>query len=126
MKYEKLTEEIIGSAYEVFNVLNFGHLESVYEKSLLIELESKDINAENQTPLNVTYKGNIVGEFLADILVENKVLLELKSVESLHQKHEVQLVSYLTVTEIDVGLLINFGPTGVEVNRKVRNLSENR
>lgn len=124
MKFEELTEKIIGCAYEVYNQLNFGHLESVYEQSLLVELNRKGLEAEHQVPLSVCYKGENVGEFIADVIVDNKVILELKSVEAIHDKHEVQLVNYLTATEKDVGLLINFGPDGVTLQRKVRTLPD--
>jgi GxxExxY protein len=122
MKYEELTETIIGACYDVYNGLDFGYLESVYEESLLIELEEENLNFQCQVPLDVQYKGQIVGEYVADLIVEEKVILELKSIRQLSEKHEAQLVNYLTTTGIEVGLLINFGPDGVEVKRQKRNL----
>ena len=122
IKHEELTEEIIGSAYEVFNYMNFGYMESVYEECLLKELTARDLKAESQVPLQVDYKGEKVGEYFADIMVEGVVILELKSVRTLERSHEIQLVSYLTSTGIDVGLLINFGPGGVQIKRKTRTL----
>jgi GxxExxY protein len=117
-----LTEDIIGCAYEVHNNLEFGYLESVYENSLHLELRSAGLKASSQVPLTVEYRDETVGDFIADLVVEDKIILELKSVEELHQRHEVQLVSYLTTTGFDVGLLINFGPDSVDVRRKVRDL----
>ena len=125
MKYEELTEKIIGCAYRVYNTMGFGFLESVYEKCLLIELKKAGLNAKAQHPITVFYDGVIVGEFIADIIVEDVVMLELKSVRRLAVAHEVQLVNYLTATGMDVGLLINFGERKVEIKRKVRMLPEN-
>ena len=120
MKYEDLTRKIIGCAYNVFNQLGFGFLESVYKRSLLIELEENGLKAEPEKPLKVYYKGNVVGEFYIDLFVEDKIILELKSVRKIAKQHEVQLVNYLNGLKRDVGLLINFGPSGVEVKRKYR------
>jgi GxxExxY protein len=124
MKYEELTQKIIGCAYRVYNTLGFGFLESVYEKSLLIELEKAGLNAHNQQPISVHYEGEVVGKFIADIIVENVLIVELKSVRLLVKSHEVQLVNYLVATNTDVGLIINFGPKKVEVKRKIRVLPE--
>ena len=120
MEDQNLTRKIIGCAYRVFNELGFGFLESVYERSMLIELQENGLKAEVQQPVTVFYKGNQVGEFAADIIVEDKVILELKSVLRLVEAHEVQLVNYLVATGISTGLLINFGKNGVEVKRKYR------
>ena len=109
MENQKLTETIIGCAYRVYNHLGFGFLESVYEKSLLIELHKSSLNAESQIPVKVHYDGQVVGDFFADIVVEGNVILELKSVRNIVKAHEVQLVNYLKATGIKVGLLINFG-----------------
>ena len=122
MKHKDLTERIIGCAYQVYNKLGYGFLESVYEKCLLIELRKSGLAAEAQTAITVHYDGEIVGVFAADILVEHNVILELKSVRQIAKVHEVQLVNYLVATGKDVGLLINFGEQGVEVKRKVREL----
>jgi GxxExxY protein len=122
MKYEKTTEKIIACAYRVYNTMGFGFLESVYEKCLLIELKSAGLNAVAQQPITVTYEGQEVGHFIADIIVENDIILELKSVKCIHQAHEVQMVHYLVATGKDVGLLINFGESKVEIKRKVRDL----
>ena len=104
--------------------MGFGFLESVYEKCLLIELQKESIRAEQQAEIFVKYDGHIVGEFKADLLIENEIIVELKSIKSLSTIHEVQLVNYLMATGKDIGLLINFGEKGVQVKRKVRDLAE--
>jgi len=119
----ELTKKIIGCAFKVYNKLGFGFLESVYEKSLLFELQREGLHAKAQEPIKVYYDNMVVGDFVADIIVNNKVLVELKSVIKLNKAHEVQLVNYLTATKIDIGLLINFGEEKVEVKRKVRELT---
>jgi GxxExxY protein len=124
MKEEALTRTIIGCAYEVHNVLGFGFLESVYEKSLLIELEKKGLRAEHQKPLKVYYDGQSVGDYIVDILIGDRIIVELKSVQQLIQAHEVQLVNYLTATGLEVGLLLNFGPLKVDVKRRIRTLKD--
>ena len=120
MKKEDLTRQIIGCAYQVYNKLGFGFLESVYQKALLIELASKKLKAEPEKPLKVYYNGQVVGDFYVDIFVEDEIIVELKSVENLLKAYEVQLVNYLNGLQKEIGLLINFGPTGVEVKRKYR------
>jgi GxxExxY protein len=123
MEHKELTEQIIGCAYRVYNKMGFGFAESVYEKCLLIEMERSGLKAESQKAIAVQYEGELVGQFIADVLVEDTIILELKSIRELATAHEVQLVNYLTATGKPVGLLINFGETGVEVRRKVRQLS---
>ncbi|HOW96248.1 MAG TPA: GxxExxY protein [Kiritimatiellia bacterium] len=123
MEYEDLTEKIIGCAYKVYNRMGFGFLESVYEKCILIELRKTGLTAESQVPIRVRYEGEVVGDFIADILVQQTVILELKSVRQLATAHEVQLVNYLVATGKPVGLLLNFAEGGVEVRRKVRELT---
>ena len=120
MKYEELTHKIIACAYKVFNTLGFGFLETVYHKALLIELRKAGLRTESEKALKVYYDSEVVGDFSADLFVEDEIILELKSVEKLSKAHEVQLVNYLTALRKDVGLLINFGPTGVIVKRKYR------
>ncbi len=124
MQYQELTEKIIGCAYRVYNKMGFGFLESVYEKCLQIELQKAGLNAQFQHPITVYYDGKVVGEFVADVLVENVIILELKSVRHFLPAHEVQLVNYLTATHKDVGLIINFGESKVEIKRKVRELPD--
>lgn len=122
MEYKELTERIIGCAYRVYNRMGFGFLESVYEKCMLIELRKAGLDTESQQPIRVQYDGEVVGDFIADILVNDTVILELKSVRKLVEAHEVQLVNYLVATGKPVGLLINFGETRAEVKRKVKDL----
>ncbi|MCG6980917.1 MAG: GxxExxY protein [Deltaproteobacteria bacterium] len=122
MEYKELTEKIIGCAYRVYNKMGFGYLESVYEKCMLIELRKAGFDIESQKPIRVEYEGEGVGDFIADILVNDTVILELKSVRKLVEAHEVQLVNYLVATGKPVGLLINFGETRVAVKRKVKDL----
>jgi len=105
--------------------MGFGFLESVYEKCLTIELKKAGFKVETQKPITVFYDEEIVGEFIADIFVNDLIVLELKSVRRIINAHEVQLVNYLVATKKDVGLLINFGERKVEIKRKVRELSLN-
>jgi GxxExxY protein len=118
MKHQELTAQIIQCAYTVHNTLGFGFLEAVYQNALLIELGKNGLKAVKETPIKVSYNGQIVGDYVADILVEDKIILELKSVKELHPAHEAQLTNYLKATGLEVGLLINFGER-VEIKRKV-------
>jgi GxxExxY protein len=120
MEYEDLTEKIIGCGYRVYNTMGFGYLESVYEKCLMIELDKAALRAESQKPITVHYEGLVVGEFVANIIVEDTVIVELKSVKAVNVSHEAQLVNYLLSTGRPVGLLLNFGEHKVEVKRKWR------
>jgi GxxExxY protein len=120
MENRKLTERIIGCAYRVYNRMGFGFLESVYEKCMLIELKKAGLNADSQKPIKVYYENEIVGDFVADIIVNDTIILELKSVRRIISAHEVQLVNYLVATRKSVGLLINFGESKVDVKRKIR------
>ena len=124
MEYEELTEKIIGCAYRVYNTMGFGFLESVYEKCMLIELRKENLHAESQKPITVYYDDQIVGDFIADIIVNDTVILELKSVRRIMEAHEVQLVNYLVATGKPVGLLINFGETRVDIKRKIKDLKQ--
>lgn len=124
MLHENLTRTIVGCAYRVHGKMSFGYLESVYEKCMMIELAREGLNAEAQKPIAVHYDGIEVGHFVADIRVEDTVIVELKSVRKLASAHEVQLVNYLVATGKPVGLLINFGPKEAEVKRKVRSLDQ--
>ncbi|MBE9529689.1 MAG: GxxExxY protein [Proteobacteria bacterium] len=118
MKYSNLTEKIIKAAYTVHNVLGFGFLEKVYQNALIIELRKMGLSILSEETITVYYENEIVGEYVADIVVEGKVILELKAVKELTEIHEVQLVNYLKATGIEVGLLINFGHS-VQIKRKV-------
>lgn len=118
MKHSDLTEKIIKGAHTVHNVLGFGFLEKVYQNALVLELKKMGLRVENEIPIIVYYENAIVGEYAADIVVEDRVILELKAVKELAEIHEVQLVNYLKATAKEVGLLINFGQS-VQVKRKV-------
>lgn len=118
MLYSELTHEIIEACFEVSNELGVGFLESVYQNALLLVLRQKGIAA--QVPLVVRFRGQIGGQFVADMVVEGKVLLELKAVRALTNEHKAQTVNYLQATGIDVGLLINFGTPRVEHHRLYR------
>ena len=117
MQDEALTKAIIGCAFKVHNTLGAGFLEKVYENALFIELQNHNLNVRQQAPVTVVYEGQVVGEYYADLLVEGRIIVELKAAETLHKRHETQLVNYLTATGLDIGLLLNFGPS-VEVKRK--------
>jgi GxxExxY protein len=123
MQYEEITEKVIGCAYLVYNKMGFGFLESVYEKCMLIELKKAGISAESQQAIRVRYDDEIVGDFIADIVVEDTIILELKSVRQIIKAHEIQLVNYLVATRKPVGLVLNFGEEKVEVKRKVRDFN---
>jgi len=124
VQYKEITEKIIGCVYIVYNKMGFGFLESVYEKCLLIELRKAGLRAESQQAITVYYENQIVGDFVADIIVEDSIILELKSVRRLVKVHEAQLVNYLVATGKEVGLLLNFGEEKVEVKRKVKELDK--
>lgn len=119
MQYEAITHQIIAAAYVVHNTLGSGYLEKVYENALLVELRSRGIAAQQQVGVPVFYRQTMVGDFVTDLLVNDLILIELKAVETLHPKHEAQLVNYLTATGLDIGLLINFG-SSVTIKRKYR------
>lgn len=123
MEHQAITEKIIGSAFKVYNALGFGFLESVYKKSMGIELNNNNLKVEEEKPLKVFYEGNVVGDFYIDLLIENEIVVELKSVQNLLKEHEVQLVNYLNGLKKEIGLLINFSPQGVQVKRKYRQRS---
>ena len=107
--HSELTDKIIGCAYEVYNQLGFGFMEKVYENAMMIKLPQKGLEVIQQAPIKVYFEDKLVGEYFADILVNNKVILEFKAISSLSKVHEVQLVNYLKATGIKVGLVINFG-----------------
>ena len=116
-KYKELTDRIIKIFYKAYNKLGYGFLEKVYENAMMIELEREGIAAVAQSPINVLYDGKIIGEYFADILVENKVIVEIKAGRQLVEENEAQLLNYLKATAMEVGLLLNFGPKP-EVRRK--------
>ena len=110
LKYFALTQQIIGVYYEVYNELGTGFLESVYQKSLALALESAGLMVCSRIDIPVWFRGHQVGQFEGDLLVEQCVLLELKAARALGSAHQAQLLNYLRATEIEVGLLLNFGP----------------
>jgi len=117
MIYEDITEKIIGCAFEVINELGSGFLESVYEKAMIIALRQKSLNVNNQYPIDVFFRDEKAGEFYADILVEGKIIVELKVVRALVPEHQAQVINYLKATGMKTGLLINFGNPKLEVRR---------
>ncbi|MGB8510844.1 MAG: GxxExxY protein [Pyrinomonadaceae bacterium] len=120
MLHEDLTGKALEACFEVSKELGAGFLESVYQKALLIVLQQKGLEVKVQFPLSVKFRGQVVGEFYADLLLENRVILELKAVRSLTPEHQAQLINYLNATEIEVGLLINFGNPRLEYKRLYR------
>ena len=117
-KHQEITEKIIKAFYTVYNTLGYGFLEKVYENSLYEELLLMDLTVEQQPQIIVNYKGNEVGEYFADLIVEDCVILELKATAALSEEHEFQLLNYLKATDKEVGLLLNFGKKP-EFRRKV-------
>jgi GxxExxY protein len=109
LKHRELTDQIIGTFYEVYNELGFGFLESVYEEAMLIALNEKGLKVDQQVPIPVWFRTRNIGIFAADLVVEDIVILELKAVRSLDEAHKAQLLNYLRATEIEIGLLLNFG-----------------
>ena len=124
MKHKELTAKIIECAYKVHNSLGFGFLESVYKKAMTIELYKNNLKVEPEKQLKVYYDNHEVGEFYIDLFVEDEIIVELKSVQNLAKEHEVQLVNYLNGMKKEIGLLINFGPSGVDVKRKYRHAAD--
>ena len=126
MDLNELTYLINGAIFEVSRILGPGFLEKVYENALLMELKARGIKAAAQYPIKVRYKDQIVGEYFADLLVEDKVIIELKTVDKIEKIHEAQLLNYLKATGIKVGLLVNFKSTKAEIKRLVLNLPEKK
>ena len=125
MKYlhTEITEQIIEAAFRVHKILGFGFLEKVYENALAIEIRKRGLKVEQQKPLIVYYEKEIVGEFFVDLLVEGKIIVEVKALKQLIDVHEIQLLNYLKGCNLEVGLLINFGKS-VETKRKYFKKSE--
>ena len=124
MDLNELTYLINGAIFEVSRILGPGFLEKVYENALLMELKARGIKAAAQYPIKVRYKDQIVGEYIADLLVEDKVIIELKTVDKIEKIHEAQLLNYLKATGIKVGLLVNFKSTKADIKRMVLDLAE--
>ena len=125
LKHEQITKSVIGCAFEVINELGAGFLESVYEKALLLALRQKGLSAISQHPVKVLFRGECVGDFYADIFVEEKVIIELKAVKAIAPEHQAQIINYLNATGIEVGLLINFGNPKLEYKRFTRSKNVN-
>jgi GxxExxY protein len=117
-KHADLTRKVIGAFYKVYNTLGYGFSEKVYENALALELRKLGLRVDSQQPITVYYDHEVIGQFFADIVVNETVILELKAVHELVAEHEAQLLNYLKATLVEVGLLLNFGPTP-EVKRKV-------
>jgi GxxExxY protein len=111
-KYQhfELTQEIIGTFYDVYNALGYGFLERVYENALTIELRVRGFQVEQQKPISIQYRNQIIGEYYADLLINDLLIIELKATRTLAKEHEAQLLNYLKATRYEVGLLMNFGP----------------
>ena len=131
-KHSDLTEKIIGAFYAVYSALGYGFLEKVYVKALMIELEKRGLKPQDELPIHVYYDGQLIGEYFADIVVNELVILEIKSTKALANEHEAQLLNYLKATPYEVGLLLNFGPKAetkrrsFDNNRKEWYLSQNK
>ena len=118
LKYKTLTQAIIALFYKVYNKLGYGFLEKIYENALMYEFKKAEIPAVAQSPIKVIYEGEVLGEYFADILVAEKVIVEIKAAKNLAADHKAQLLNYLKATDKEVGLLLNFGPKP-EISRKV-------
>jgi GxxExxY protein len=118
VKHKELTEQIIKAFYDVYNELGYGFLEKVYQNSLYLELKSRGFDVEPQRKVKVYFKGFEVGEYYPDLIVNNAVILELKAAECIVEEFENQILNYLRATDIEVGLLLNFGAKP-EIKRKV-------
>jgi GxxExxY protein len=125
MEKEDITHKIIGCAYKVHKKLGYGFLESVYKKAMVIELNKAGLKCEEEKPLKVYYENEVIGEFYIDLFINDEIIVELKSIQNLSKEHEVQLVNYLNGLKKELGLLINFGSSGVEIKRKYRKPKNN-
>ena len=124
MDIDQLTYAINGAVFEVSRILGPGFLEKVYENALLVELRQKGIKAQGQASIRVTYKDTLVGDYIADVLVDDQVIVELKTVDRLEKIHEAQLLNYLKATGLKVGLLVNFKSPRAQIKRLVFDLPE--
>ncbi len=109
MLHQEITEEIIKAFFKVYNTLGYGFLEKVYQRALLIELRKMGLSCQEEVPIRVYYENKQVGDYRADIIVENKVIIENKASEAIAEENEFQLINYLKATDMEVGLLLNFG-----------------
>jgi GxxExxY protein len=113
-----LTDKIIKSFYHVYNTLGYGFLEKVYENALALTLRKQGLTVHHQQPITVRFEGAVVGEYFADLIVDGKVIIELKAADVIAKQHEAQLLNYLRASDIEVGVLLNFGPEA-KFKRKV-------
>ncbi len=109
-KHTELTKRIIGIFYEVYNTLGHGFLEKVYENAMALRLQKAGLNVTQQQPIRVFFDGEVIGEYFADLVVDDLIIVELKAAKDLAEEHEAQLLNYLKASEYEVGLLLNFGP----------------
>lgn len=116
---DTITGKIIACAYTVSNTLGSGFLEKVYENAMIIELRENELTVEAQKPLDVKYKGHLIGEYYADLVVEEKIIIELKAAKQIENSHKAQLINYLNACNIRYGLILNFGNPKVEIKRVV-------
>jgi GxxExxY protein len=119
--HSDITGEILKAFYKVYNELGYGFLEKVYENSLAFELQANGLFVQQQLPINVFYNGKIAGEYFADLIVENKVIIEIKTASAIDKSHEAQLLNYLKATKIEVGLVLNFGQKPEKVRKVFTN-----
>ncbi len=126
MLHDEITSRIIASFYRVYRVLGYGFLEKVYERAMVIDLRTGKVHIDQQVGIKVYYNGQIVGNYYADLLAEGKVIIELKAVDVLAEEHELQLINYLKATDIEVGLLLNFGPRPQVIRKIFTNDRKNR
>ena len=117
MQFSQLTEEVLGACFEVSNELGIGFLESVYEKALVIALKDRGLISKRQVPVKVSFRGQDIGEFFADIIVEEKLIVELKVVKNIIPEHIAQILNYLRATDNKTALLVNFGKSRLEYRR---------
>ncbi|MCD4793434.1 MAG: GxxExxY protein [Bacteroidales bacterium] len=117
-KHSDISEKIIKAFYNVYNELGYGFLEKVYEKAMMIELKDLGLERKRQQAVEVLYKNQNIGDYYPDIIVEDNVIVELKAVKNIIDEHEIQLVNYLKATNIEVGLILNFGPKP-QITRRV-------
>ena len=124
MNINDITYKINGAIFEVNKILGPGFLEKVYENALVIDLRNRGLNTESQVPIKVKYKGKDVGEYIADLIIEKSVIVEVKTVDALSNVHKAQILNYLKATGISVGVLVNFNNSKAEIKRMVLNLPE--
>ncbi|MEK7310216.1 MAG: GxxExxY protein [Planctomycetota bacterium] len=118
-EHKDITSKILNAAFEVHNILRCGFSEKLYERPLIYELKQRGLKVEQQKRIEVEYKESIAGDYIADIVVDNKVIVELKAVEAIIKIHEAQLLNYLNASKYHVGLILNFGKTKLEYKRLV-------